>query len=104
MSILTAAFAIFAGSAFADVQWSRLNGEVTKIDGQGSKVTIENKNGDSLIVKIDSDVLILKGKDAVPLREVKTGDRITLFYHPKVSVPKDPDDTPEQGGVYKPSR
>jgi hypothetical protein len=92
---------LIAPLSFADVQWSRLNGKVTKVDSIGTKLSIENKDGDTLIVKIDSDVMILRDKQAVTLREVKQDDKVTLFYHSRTVAPKETEDVPE-GGFYKP--
>src|SRR3954470_13131631 len=85
----------------ADIQWSRLNGRVKGINGKTQQVTIQNREGDLLTVKIDPDVLIVRDKQEIHLKDVSMDEKVTLLYIPKAPEPKDTEEPPE-GGVYKP--
>jgi len=96
-SALWAVFILCIGciSAMAsEVAWSRFRGKVKKIDGKKLELTIQNKEGDDVTVKIDGDVLIVKGKDDVKLAAVQLDDQVTLMWMPKAPVPKEQDEAP----------
>lgn len=101
---------LLAASVYADVQWSRFNGRVKGINGKTQYLTIQNKEGDNLTVKITEDVLIIRGEKKnreelghKDLGKLRLDDHVTLLNMPKAPAPKDPDE-PAEGGVYKPIR
>lgn len=87
----------------ADVYWARFTGRVKGLNGKTSFITIQNKEGDLVSVKTDTDVTILKGKDEVGLGDVRIDDKVTLLYSPKAAS-VNPTEEPAPGGVYKPLR
>lgn len=89
--------------ATADVQWSRLRGKVKGVNGKTSYVTIQNREGDLLTVKVDDDVEIVSGKNVVKLKDLEIDDKVTLVYLPKAPIPHDPE-LPQEGGVYPPAK
>lgn len=90
-------------SAFADVQWSRFNGKVKGINGKTSQLTIQNKEGDLFTVKVDADVIIVKGKEVVLMKDVRMDENVSLLYLPKAPDAMESDE-PESGSVYLPIR
>lgn len=83
----------------SDVQWTRFRGKVKAVNYKISSVTLQS-NGDLVTVKVDDDVTIYEGKEAVKLTGVLIDDKVTLIYAPRAPAPKDPEE-PQQGGVYK---
>jgi len=99
--MIVVAVLIGAVAVQADVLWSRFKGQVKGVNGKTSLLTIQNKEGDLLTVKIDSDVLVMKGKDEIKLKDVSIDDQVTLLYLPRAPVDSD---EPAEGGVYKSAR
>lgn len=96
-SLVYIALAFMLGTASADVQWSRLSGKVKAINGKTSQVTIQNKEGDLLTVKVDQDVMIARDKETVAFKDVAMDDKITLLYMPKAPAPKEDDENAYTG-------
>jgi len=92
-----------AGLWASDVQWTRFRGQVKAVNYKTATLTLES-NGDLVTVKIDDDVTILRGKEAIDkISGVLIDDKVTLIYAPKAPASKDPDEPPP-GGVYAPER
>jgi hypothetical protein len=86
----------------SEVQWTRFRGKVKAVNYKTSTLTLDS-GGDLVTVKLDDDVMILEGKEAVQPSGVLIDDKVTLIYAPKAAAPKDPD-APPPGGVYQPVR
>ena len=95
---------LLTGGVYAsDVTWTRFKGKVKAVNQKASTVTIQNGENDLITVKVNDDVTILSGKDAVGLAAVNMDDKITLVYSPRGPEPRDPEE-PAPGGVYPPAR
>lgn len=63
----------------ATAKTGRHVGAVKAVDPAGKTVTVEEKSGD-VSVSITEKTAIKRGKDAVKLEDLKTGDRVTVVY------------------------
>ena len=93
---------IFAVSVNAsDVSWTRFKGSVKQIDLKANTIQIQDNEGNLVKLKVDEDVMLLKGKETVLLSNVGVDEKVTLVYMPRPPKPKDTSDEPVNG-IYPP--
>ncbi len=80
-------------AVIACLQWTRISGTVKSVDLKESTVTIENREGDLLVVPIDFQVRIKEKKSdlvGLGLKDLSLDDKITLT---RISADKPKDET-----------
>jgi hypothetical protein len=83
----------------SEVEWNRLKGTLKAINHKTGVVSLQDKDGDLLKLKLDGDVTIVRGKDEVKATDLRIDDKVTLLYNPKAQPVADPDE-PTMGSVY----
>ena len=73
------------------VEWVRFTGTVKAINMKVSSVTIQNRDGDLVMVPIDYQVKIMdKGGDLRSLKDLQLDQKVTLLRVPSEPAPEEP--------------
>ena len=74
--LLILTLGLFAGAAYAHNGMEHVMGTVTAITD--SSVSVKTMNGTVQTVVIASDTKFLKGDAAIPIKDIKVGDRVVI--------------------------
>ena len=68
-------------------QWSRVKGKVIALDHKTNTLTILDRDGYPLTLKLDGDASLAVGKEAKALKDLELGDAVTVTNSPKAPAP-----------------
>ena len=94
---------LLASICQANVRWTRFTGRVKHVDLKENRLTIQNKEGDLIDLKVDRDVTVIVDNEARRLQEITYGDKVVVMNSPKAPEPKEEGEMPSQG-IFKPAR